>query len=119
MGTVDAYIASLPDGADRSELERLHAIVLRAVPNVEQGTSYGMACYLYRGKPVAALVQTKNHLAWHPYSGQVLREVPELADYDQSPGTLRFHPEDKLPEPIARALLAVRMRHIDEALASA
>lgn len=116
MGTVDDYLGALPAGADRAELERLHPIIQRLVPDCDQGTSYGMACYLYRAKPVAALVVTKNHLSWYPYSGQVIRQIAELAEFPQSTGALHFDPERPLSDTAVGELLGRRMREIDEKL---
>lgn len=113
MGAVDDYLAGLPAGADRAELERMHDAIQAIVPNCEQGISYGMACYLYRGKPVAALVVTKNHLSWYPYSGQVIRQIAELADYSSSTGALHFSPTQPLSDTAVRDLLAVKMHEID------
>ena len=116
MGDVDAYLAQLPEGADRAELERLHPIISALVPDVEQGVSYNMPCYLYRGKPVAAVMVTQKHLSWYPYSGHVLRAEPEVADFAQTTGALHFGPSQPLSEPAVAALLRTRMREIDEKL---
>lgn len=116
-GAVDAYLAALPDGADRSELHRLHAIVTRCVPGVGQATSYAMPCYTYRGIPVAAVIVRRSHIAWYLYSGSVLPEVADrLGGYSHTPGTLRFTSARPLPDDLVEDLLAIRMRMIDERL---
>lgn len=116
MGAVDDYLSGLPQNADRAELERMHGKIQALVPECGQGVSYNMACYLYRGKPVAALVVTKHHLSWYPYSGQVIRQVTELAEFSQSTGALHFGPERPLTDTAVGELLACRMREIDEKL---
>ena len=105
--------------ADRtdSELQRLHDLITGHVPDVGQATSYGMPCYTYRGKPVAAVVIRKKHIAWYPYSGSVLSHLHEqLAGYSISPGTLRFTADDPLPDELVIQLLDIRMCQIDENL---
>ena len=76
MGDVDAYLASLPAGVERSELQRLHRLINAHVPAVGQATSYSMPCYTYRGVPVAAVIPRRKHIAWYPFSGAVLPKSP-------------------------------------------
>ncbi len=117
MGAVDDYLAALSDEAARSELERLHGVVVEHVPGLGQDISYAMPCYTYRGVPVAAVVLRRNHIAWYPYSGTVLAELSdEVSGYSHSPGTLRFTVDRPLPDRLVRRLLDVRMRLIDERL---
>lgn len=114
MGDVDAYIASLTAGRERSELIRLHGLITAHVPGVGQSTSYGMACYTYRDKPVAAVVVRKRHIAWYPFSGRVLPAVRGgLEGYSTSPGTLRFTADAALPDDLVRQLLDIRLSQID------
>lgn len=115
MGDVDDYLAALPDGAERAELERLHGIITGHVPGVGQSTSYSMPCYIYRGKPVAAVISRRKHIAWYPYSGAVLPELAaEVSGYSHSAGTLRFTASDPLPAGLVRRLLDIRVRQVDE-----
>ncbi len=102
---------------EQAELERLHELISRHVPDVGRATSYGMPCYTYRGKPVAAVVVRKNHIAWYPFSGTVLSQLEDqLSGYSTSPGTLRFSADRPLPDELVAGLLDIRMRQIDESL---
>jgi uncharacterized protein YdhG (YjbR/CyaY superfamily) len=115
VGDVDDYIASLPAGAERSELSRLHQLIIARVPAVGQTTSYAMPCYTYRDVPVAAVVVRKHHIAWYPFSGNVLPVLQDqLAGYSWSPGTLRFTAAAPLPDGLVTQLIDLRMRHIDD-----
>lgn len=117
MGEVEDYLASLPVGAERAELKRLHELISGHVPGVGQATSYSMPCYTYRGLPVASVMLRRRHIAWYPYSGAVLGEVADrLVGYSHSPGTLRFTASTPLPDGLVERLLDVRMRLIDERL---
>lgn len=118
MHDVDDYIASLPDGAERGELTRLHRLILGRVPAVGQATSYAMPCYTYRGVPLAAVVVRRSHIAWYPFSGGVLPLLRDrLAGHSWSPGTLRFTAAAPLADDIVERLIDIRMRHIDERFA--
>jgi uncharacterized protein YdhG (YjbR/CyaY superfamily) len=115
MGDVDAYLAGLPDGAERTELQRLHRLITGHLPGIGQTTSYSMPCYTYRDTPIAAIILRRRHIAWYPFSGAVLPELAdEVSGYSQSPGTLRFTAATPLPDGLVRRLLDVRMRLIDE-----
>lgn len=117
MGDVDDYLAGLPDGAERAELERLHGLITGHVPGIDQTTSYSMPCYTYRGVPVAAIILRRKHIAWYPFSGSVLVEIAEqLSGYSQSAGTLRFTATTPLPDGLVRQLLDIRIRLVDERL---
>lgn len=117
MGDVDDYHAGLPDGAERSELHRLHLLISRAVPGLGQSTRYSMPCYTYRGVPLAAVIMRRRHIAWYPYSGAVLSEVAErISGFSHSAGALRFTAAQPLPDDLVADLLAIRMRLIDERL---
>lgn len=117
MGDVDDYLAELPDGAERAELQRLHRLINGHVPGVGQATSYSMPCYSYRGVPLAAVILRRKHIAWYPFSGYVLSELAaEVSGYSHSPGTLRFSASTPLPDRLVQRLLDIRMRLIDERL---
>jgi uncharacterized protein YdhG (YjbR/CyaY superfamily) len=117
MGDVDDYLASLPAGVERSELQRLDRVISGHVPAVGQATSYSMPCYTYRGVPVAAVILRRRHIAWYPFSGAVLPEVAdEVSGYSHSAGTLRFVASTPLSARLVRRLLDIRMRLIDERL---
>ncbi len=115
MGDVDNYVKALPVGPNRSELERLHALVLAHVPGVGQRTSYNMPTYVYREKGLASIVVHKAHIGWYPHSGTVIEPLGKLVEsYSFSPGTLRFTPEQPLSDEIVLRLLDSRMHEIDE-----
>ncbi len=115
MGDVDDYLAGLPDGAERAELERLHTLINAQVPGLGQRTSYSMPCYTYRGVPVAGVILRRKHIAWYPFSGAVLPELAdEVSGWSHSSGALRFTASDPLPDRLVHRLLDVRMRLIDD-----
>lgn len=114
MTPVDNYIASLPAGPERAELSRLHGLIGDRVPSVGQATSYGMPCYTYRDVPFAAVIVRRHHIAWYPYSGNVLPVLQDqLTDYSWSPGTLRFTAATPLPAGLIAQLIDLRIRAID------
>ena len=76
------YLSSI-DGADRAALERVYAVAREVVAEAEEGTSYGMAALLYRGKGLIATTRNKSFLSLYPYSGAVIASLSEaLSDFD-------------------------------------
>ncbi len=114
MGTVSDYVA----GVDEARRPAVSAVIDAArahVPDVTEGTSYGMPALLYRGKALLSCMATKGHLAIYPYSGKVVADVaPRLEGYSLSSGTIRFSETQPLPDGLVEEVLDLRMREIDE-----
>ena len=65
--TVDEYLGSV-DAERRAELERIRALVMRLVPEVEETMSYGMPTLKYRGRALVHFTASKNHMSLFPSS---------------------------------------------------
>lgn len=116
MGTVDDYLAGLPP-EQASAFAAVVAAVLAHVPDAEQGTSYGMAAYRYRGRPLLGLRAAARHLSVFPFSPPAVEAAGEhLAGRDVSKGTVRFTVAGPLPPAALTALVRARLAEIDEAL---
>jgi uncharacterized protein YdhG (YjbR/CyaY superfamily) len=119
MGTVDDYLAGL-DAADRAAVSHVYDVVRDALPDVEQGKSYGMPALTYRGKALIAVMRTKKHIGVYPFSGRVPEVVAEgltdaagqALEFDK--GTIRFQPETPLPDDTIRAIVAARVAEIED-----
>lgn len=114
MGTIDDYLDQL-DPADRAVVGHVYDVARAELPDVEQGTSYGMPALLYRGKALLSVMRTKKHIGVYPYSGrvpEVVAEAVEGLDYDK--GTIRFQPDHPLPDDTVRAIVAARVAEIED-----
>jgi uncharacterized protein YdhG (YjbR/CyaY superfamily) len=113
MGTVTEYLETL-EGPNREALERVVAVAREMAPDAEEGTSYGMPALLYRGKGLLSALETKQHLALYPFSGQILpRLTDELEGFSWAPGTLRFSAGQPVPEELLRTIISLRLSEID------
>lgn len=113
MGTVDEYLAGL-EPTERAELERIGARVRELVPDVGQGTSYGMPVYLYRGWQLMSTMAAKHHLAIYPYSGDIVPALAEeLAGFDAAKGTIRFTARHPLPDEVLDRVILLRKAEIE------
>jgi uncharacterized protein YdhG (YjbR/CyaY superfamily) len=99
---VDAYLKAAPD-AVRPKLVQLRAIVKTMVPEAEEGISYGMPYYKYKGA-LAGFAAFKNHIGFFP--GAVVGDFKaELAGYNIAKGTVQLPLEGRLPVALIKTLL--------------
>jgi uncharacterized protein YdhG (YjbR/CyaY superfamily) len=113
MSSFDEYLVSLPE-EQRSELQRIRQLVQKAVPDAEEGTSYGMPAFKYRGRPLLGVAATKKHLSVFPFSPEAIEAAREaLTGFDLSKGTVRFTPDKPLPDAAVEQLVANRLRELE------
>jgi uncharacterized protein YdhG (YjbR/CyaY superfamily) len=107
---IDQYLAAL-DEPKRATLARLRQAILDALPEAEQGISYGLPAFKVHGKTIAGFAAFKNHLSYLPHSGSVFPQLKdELKGYVTSSGALRFDIGRPLPAPLVEKLIEVRLR---------
>ena len=87
---VDDYLARL-DPVSALPSSRFDDRSSAAVPDAEEGLSYGAPTFKVGGKAVAGFAAAKNHLSYLPHSGSVLTALAdEVAGYKTSKGALTF-----------------------------
>jgi uncharacterized protein YdhG (YjbR/CyaY superfamily) len=115
MSSFDEYLATVPD-PQRAALERIREVVRRTVPDAEEGTSYGMPAFKYKKRPLLGFRASKSHLSVFPFSPEAIDAARDaLAGFDLSKGTVRFTPEQPIPDSALEQLLRHRSREIDGA----
>ena len=86
----------------------------RELPEVEESTTFGAACFKVRGKTVAGFAAFKDHLSYLPHSGSVLSTIADdLAGYEVTKGSLHFEVDEPLPTSLVEKLIETRMRELD------
>lgn len=109
---LDEYLSTL-DEPTRVAFERVRNVALEAVPDAEEGKSYGMAALKHRGKPFLGFLATKKHLSVFPFSSDVIDAVRDrLTGFDVSKGTIRFTVDNPLPEDVVRDIVNLRAEEI-------
>jgi uncharacterized protein YdhG (YjbR/CyaY superfamily) len=112
MSEMDDYLATLPP-EQRAALERIRTIAADAAPAAVEGKSYGIPAFLYEGRPVLGFHAAKKHLSVHPFSPPVVDAVRDrLEGFDVAKGTIRFTPEQPLPEDVVRELVTLRLAEL-------
>lgn len=113
MGTVDDYLAGL-DPADAAVMGHVYDIAREIVPDAEQGLGYGMPALVYRGKSLLSVMRAKKHVGVYPFSPAAIAAIEGMpGGLDRAKGTIRFAPEEPLPDDTVRALVLARKAQID------
>ncbi len=103
---VDDYFAKLTDDK-RKALTRVRRLIRTLAPGAEECISYGMPAFRLHGKTIAWYGASAKHLALY---GVTAGFEEELEDYDTSGrGTIRFTPDEPLPDALLRRLVKGRI----------
>ena len=115
MSSFDEYLATVPE-PQKAELERIRELVRREVPEAEESTSYGLPAFKYKNRPLLGFRASKNHLSVFPFSPEAVEAArDELVGFDLSKGTVRFTPDEPIPDAALKRLLDHRLREIEGA----
>lgn len=102
------YLQNIPEESKPKLLE-LMAIIKEAVPQAEEGISYGIPIYKYLGGLVA-VGATKKHVAFYVMSNSVLNHFEnQLIGMDYATGTIRFSFDAVLPKNLIQEIVKIRV----------
>jgi uncharacterized protein YdhG (YjbR/CyaY superfamily) len=104
---VAAYLAKLPQ-PQRAALRRLRAAIRSAAPEAEEGIRYGIPSYTLHGYLVG-FAAFKKHCSFFPGAASVAKHRAALRGYATAKGTIRFAPEQPLPEALVRRIVKDRV----------
>jgi uncharacterized protein YdhG (YjbR/CyaY superfamily) len=110
---VDDYLESVPEEA-RATLEKIRQSIRSAAPDADEGFSYGIPAFRYKGRPIAGYAALKDHCSFFPMSSAVVStHAAELKDYELSKGTIRFPINKPLPAVLVKKLVKARIVEIE------
>ncbi len=112
MSEVDNYLKKVKE-PERSELQRIRAIIAQAVPQAEETISYSMPAFKYKGKYLIAYAPFKNHLSLFPGPGPIETCKKKLEKYTTSKGTIQFTIDKPMSATLIKEIVKVRCREID------
>jgi uncharacterized protein YdhG (YjbR/CyaY superfamily) len=88
--TVEAYLSDMPEAA-AAALSALRQQILRAVPDLQERMSHGMACYFQSETLLFALARQKQNLAFYCCNTETLaRHVSALGATSAGKSCVRF-----------------------------
>ncbi len=115
-GPVTAYIAATAEPA-RTHLARFRDRALALTPTAQEGTSYGMPALRYRGRPLIAVITTKEGYSVYPFSPEaVAAALPLASGIKATKGGVTFTDERMLNDEAFDALVSWRIREINASL---
>jgi len=101
--TVEAYLASFPDGV-RPVLEQVRQTIRTAVPGAEETISYDIPTFKLGGRAVVYFAGWKHHVSVYPIPQADEALERDLAPFRAAKGTLKFPLDRPVPyELIGRA----------------
>jgi uncharacterized protein YdhG (YjbR/CyaY superfamily) len=106
--TIDDYLAPL-SAEKRAALQKLRKAIQAAAPAADECISYQLPAFRLGGRLLVSFGAAAKHCAFYPgsYPIEVCRD--ELAAYDMSKGTIRFHADRPLPATLVRKLVKARI----------
>ena len=111
--SVDDYLASIPEES-RAALEKIRQSIRSAAPDADEGFSYGIPAFRYKGRPIAGYAALKDHCSFFPMSSAVVSaHAAELKRYELSKGTIRFPINKPLPAALVKKLVKARIAEIE------
>lgn len=101
--TVADYLAALPRDK-RAALNKLRKTIRSTIPDAQEVISYQMPAFRLDDRIVLWYGAAANHCSLYP--GTVVADFSdELEDYETSKGTIRFSPDNPLPNPLLRKIV--------------
>lgn len=116
MNEMKEYIQAASK-SDAPALQRVYDIIRKTVPEAEEGMSYGMPAFRYKGKALAGCAVAKQHIGFCPFSPPVIATVvDQLEGFGFSKGMVRFTNDHELPEKLLVQMIQLRKAEIDKAV---
>ena len=109
---VDAFLAALP-ADQQAALGALRRLIAAEVPDAEEAISYGVPAFRYHGRWLVWYAGAKHHCSFFT-GGQPIDDYrDQLVGRSVSKGTIRFTPDDPLPDDLVRSIVRDRMAAVD------
>lgn len=99
----------------RGVLDKVRAIIRKAVPKADEVISYQIPAYKLDGELVIFFAGWKKHFSLYPATGRVVEELAaELEGYERSKGTVRFPLDEKIPVALIEKIVKIRLEDAKE-----
>jgi len=105
--SVDEYINSFPEEIQK-RLEEVRKVIKSVAPLAKEGISYGMPSYKFHGQLIY-FSGFKSHIGLYPMSDQIVKAIPEVAEFRTSKGTAQFKHDQPLPLELIKKIVKFRL----------
>jgi uncharacterized protein YdhG (YjbR/CyaY superfamily) len=110
--TIDGYLSNV-DPRQRTELERIRALVKELVPSAEETISYAMPTLKYKNRALVYFTASKKHMSFMPSSWAIEELKDKLKGYKTTEHSIQFTLENPLPDALLKELVLNHVRDID------
>jgi uncharacterized protein YdhG (YjbR/CyaY superfamily) len=112
--SADEYIGAQPESA-RAVLERVRAVVRKALPGADETISYNIPAYKLRGSAVIYFAAWKKHFSLYPASQKLIRFFKkDLAAATIRKSTIRFPLAEPVPARLIGRIVRFRVNELIE-----
>ena len=105
--TIDEYIANFPENVVWV-LQALRKTIKKAAPDAVEKISYGIPTFFLKGNLVH-FGAYKTHIGFYPGSSGINKFKTELAEYENSKGTVKFPLDKPLPFDLVSRIVTFRI----------
>jgi uncharacterized protein YdhG (YjbR/CyaY superfamily) len=101
--SVAAYLNTLEPSV-KEKLLQIRACVFELIPDDEEGISYQMPAYKYKGL-VLCMAAFKNHIGLYPTAAPIAHFAAQLSAYKTSKGAIQFPLDHDLPMALIKEII--------------
>jgi len=112
----DAYIRDFPETV-QTILRQVRQTIRTAIPEANEGISYGMPAFKYKGKPVVYFGGWQSHIGFYatPSGNEAFRK--ELSPYQGAKGSVKFPLDQPMPYELIEKIARYRLEEVKKLLA--
>jgi len=112
MSIFNEYLKDLPT-PERRGLERIILLVRKYVEDAEEGWSYGLPAFKWRGRPLIGFSSNKYGLNIYPFDPRVITAIKsELDGFEVGKGVIRFTSAHPLPDEVVILIVDLRLEYL-------
>jgi uncharacterized protein YdhG (YjbR/CyaY superfamily) len=114
FNSINDYIDSYPQPV-RPILERVRAIIRKALPKAEESITYNIPTYKMDGELILYFAGWKRHYSLYPMSKRVADALhTELAGHEVNKSTVRFPLSEPIPTKLIASIAKFRAKEVAE-----
>ncbi|MEZ4721759.1 MAG: DUF1801 domain-containing protein [Flavobacteriales bacterium] len=106
--TVEEYIDSFPDHV-QGLLRQMREKILSIAKEADEGISYGMPAYKWKGKPLVYFAGYNGHIGFYATPTGHEAFAKELSRYKQGKGSVQFPIDEPLPLDLVGRIVEYRL----------
>ena len=100
--------------SQRAILQNLREMIAAELPTATETIKYGIPTFVIEGIGIIGYDGYKKHNSLFPYSGSTTSLLKaELAQYEQTKGSIHFAIDKRFPKPLLKKIIKVRIQQLN------